>query len=295
VCQQTATVKEIICIDDGSTDSTYEILSSYAKEHSHMVIRRQANQGICCARNAGLELATGRYIAFLDHDDRLDPRKLAHQVRLVAQHPRAPDFVAAAYNEIWPSHQSATQVRHLFKQDVWVALIHAQLGRTSSNLWLASAVRQAGGWQDADGLSLDTGLMFRILKQGGEVLMDQEPLTTRYTLDTSASRANREAQWSSFVKLRLEILEYLQGEDLLTAERARALHVDIVNALHELYPYDPNLAVRNYKTFEQAGIEGKTAGIGPGRLYRFMYRHFGFELAERAYPGWVKLRSLMFR
>lgn len=70
---------EIICIDDGSTDNSLDILNQYAKQDKRMIVINQKNCKVSCARNAGLEKATGEYITFVDPDDwiELDELKIA--------------------------------------------------------------------------------------------------------------------------------------------------------------------------------------------------------------------------
>lgn len=61
---------EIICVDDGSTDSTPETLEAYRSEHaSNMVVLIQSNKGAGPARNAGIQKARGEFVGFLDADD----------------------------------------------------------------------------------------------------------------------------------------------------------------------------------------------------------------------------------
>ena len=63
---------EIICVNDGSTDSSLEILHEYAKEDSRVVVVDSENSGVSIARNKALDIATGEYIMFVDSDDWVD-------------------------------------------------------------------------------------------------------------------------------------------------------------------------------------------------------------------------------
>lgn len=63
---------EIICVDDGSTDNSLEILKKYAQKHINISIYTQENKGPSAARNYGMEKAKGEYITFVDADDWLD-------------------------------------------------------------------------------------------------------------------------------------------------------------------------------------------------------------------------------
>ena len=60
---------EVICINDGSTDKSLEILEKYKKNHKNLIIINQDNSGAASARNKGLDNAVGKYIAFIDSDD----------------------------------------------------------------------------------------------------------------------------------------------------------------------------------------------------------------------------------
>ncbi|MBR6126526.1 glycosyltransferase family 2 protein, partial [bacterium] len=69
VKNQTYTDLEVLCINDGSTDNSLEILNRYAHEDSRFMVFSQENLGVSAARNKGIDLSTGEYILFLDPDD----------------------------------------------------------------------------------------------------------------------------------------------------------------------------------------------------------------------------------
>ena len=69
VVGQTLREIEIICVDDGSTDSSLEILKEYAAKDERISVLRQENLHAGVARNAGLTVAKGEYLSFLDSDD----------------------------------------------------------------------------------------------------------------------------------------------------------------------------------------------------------------------------------
>lgn len=84
VLQQQDCSYEIIVIDDGSTDSTKEVLESYSDRIRYIL---QPNQGVAAARNHGIAVARADLIAFLDADDYFLPRKLALQAAIFAKRP----------------------------------------------------------------------------------------------------------------------------------------------------------------------------------------------------------------
>ena len=78
---------EIIVVDDGSTDDTQEVASTYAGEDSRVKLITQQNRGLAAARNRGLAESRGEYVVFLDSDDRLLAEALEVGVGELESHP----------------------------------------------------------------------------------------------------------------------------------------------------------------------------------------------------------------
>jgi glycosyltransferase involved in cell wall biosynthesis len=75
---------EAIVVDDGSTDATARVMEGY---RGRVTFLRQANAGIARARNAGLQAAHGKYVAFIDSDDECEPARIAIQVACLESFP----------------------------------------------------------------------------------------------------------------------------------------------------------------------------------------------------------------
>lgn len=86
---------EFLVIDDGSTDNTQEIVKSYGKK---MKYHFQEHKGVSAARNLGLDLAQGDYIAFLDSDDLWKKEKISIQTSFMKAFPKA---MVCYTEEIW--------------------------------------------------------------------------------------------------------------------------------------------------------------------------------------------------
>jgi len=103
VFSQTFRSFEVIVIDDGSTDHTAVIAAEYA-----VTLIRQANQGQAVARNRGAAIARGRYLAFLDHDDYWNPRRLEAAVAALEGRPEC----ALTYSDVDVMDEQSNVTQH---------------------------------------------------------------------------------------------------------------------------------------------------------------------------------------
>ena len=79
-------VYQVILVDDGSTDSSGTICDRYAEKYDHIIVIHQENAGVSAARNAGLQYAQGKYINFMDSDDRISENVLEDTFAFFEEH-----------------------------------------------------------------------------------------------------------------------------------------------------------------------------------------------------------------
>ena len=96
VLYQSINVREIIIVDNGSTDNTYEMLSSLFPEIRYIYEKRK---GVSVARNLGIKNCHSTWIAFLDSDDAWEPQKLEKQLFFTNNSSKKYRFIHT--NEIW--------------------------------------------------------------------------------------------------------------------------------------------------------------------------------------------------
>lgn len=98
VMNQTFSDFEVLCVDDGSNDKTFDIIKNYSEKDSRIIPLKNPNKGVSSARNFGIENAKGNYIGFVDSDDFIQPQMYEFLYRAVTENNC--DFSVCRYKKI---------------------------------------------------------------------------------------------------------------------------------------------------------------------------------------------------
>lgn len=182
---------EIIVIDDGSTDGSE---SAARAADPDVVYRKQANAGPAKARNLGLTLAHGEFIALLDADDRFLPTKIERQLAHFAANPSA-DIVLTRVRMFWEGLESeAAAYRHDNREE--------SAGFANSTMLVRRSVFDRAGVFDEQLPHAATVEWFRTFAEKGVVAETvQEALVERRMHEDNYSRKQRAVSHDEFLHL----------------------------------------------------------------------------------------------
>lgn len=116
---QTLKEIEIIIVNDGSTDLSVDIINNFLAIDNRIIFINQQNQGLSCARNAGIKIATGEFIGFLDSDDSLEPT-FSEKMYTYAKETSS-DIVMCNYFKVLEKNLRNTLVRKNVKKTIFTS------------------------------------------------------------------------------------------------------------------------------------------------------------------------------
>lgn len=276
---QTWPAKEIIVVDDGSTDRSAAILERYGSqirwESSHQ-------RGGNVARNRLLELACGDWLQYLDADDYLLPGKVAEQMAFLTAHPSTDIVFGPVTLEHWT--ESATRREPLAipePHDPWILLARWYLPQTGGPLWRKQALLDVAGWKPDQTCCQEHELYLRLLMAGkrfaycpfgGAVYRQWGELTVSKRDQPEVRRRRLE------IEQRAETFLRNRGE--LTPARHWAINQARFEMARIAWPHDHSEARHIVATLRHSAPSFVPGGTAAPRGYRWLWRWLGFGATE---------------
>ena len=181
---------EIVVVDDGSHDNTRQVAESYG---NRILYFHQENAGQVAAKNKGIELASGNFIAFLDGDDRWRPTKLEKQIEKFKADPEVGvvytdrlkfkgDEIVLASNKLWHTPREGHVTEHLI-YDLFVPFSASMVRKT--------CLDQAGWMSEACPIAPDYDLWLRLSTVCKFAYVDEILMEYRTGIDSIGTRIKK--------------------------------------------------------------------------------------------------------
>lgn len=271
---QTLKEIEIICVDDGSTDNSLQIMKEYENKYSNIVVISQENAGAGAARNKGLKRAKGEYLSILDADDFFEPNML-EEAYTKAKEDKADMvvFPSDQYYEDTNTYKSVNWTLRYGKIPPYTPFKHRQMtdnvfkvfvGWAWDKLFLREFVEKHNLLFQEQRTSNDMLFVFSAVVLAQRItVVDKDKILVHQRRNNKESLSNtREKSWQCFYNALTELKNRLVKENMY-----RELEQDYINyALHFSLWNLNTLAEPTYTTlkeklcnewFKDLGIEGK--------------------------------------
>jgi glycosyltransferase involved in cell wall biosynthesis len=294
---QTWPNKEIIVVDDGSTDNTLSILKKF--ESKTVKVVAQENRGACSARNKALAFAQGDYIQWLDADDILAPDKISQQMELSDLGLKSRTLLTASFAKFHYHWQYSRFIPNSLWQDL--EPVEWLIRKLGDNVWLNPAT-----WLVSRRLTEMTGLWDeRLLRdQDGEYIcrvvgscekvrfVKKAKCYYRIGNVHSVSMKDPYSVSNSYLLSGTLCFNYLRS--LEDSKRTRtACFRSLQHRLLDFYPDNQELVEKANKIAQELGVT-----LSPPKLnwkYAFIKKIFGWKMVRYVKRVRIIFKSLVFR
>lgn len=283
VLRQTYSDIEIVIVDDGSTDKSYEIAQSYQSEK--VKVFRQDNKGASAARNLAFKKSTGDLIQYLDADDMLSYNKIEAQVNMLKSIDNKKAIVASGIvlfdgdlmSSISIPHKQMSTKAYNKPLDLLIDIC-CERNIVQSSIWLVhrELIEEVGGWNEELTLNDDGEYFFRVVSRSQGVYFCSSGVVfyrnTPYSLSKQVSENAIKSQLSA---TRIMVKQMLALED---SKKVRGAAVNFY------MQYITRLKNEFYN--QQAAADIKKLGYNintfkKGRLHRIFYAVLGDDIAKK--------------
>lgn len=271
---------EVIVLDDGSTDGSWDVLQGFA---ARIELHRWENSGAQRARNELLKHARGEWIQYLDADDELLPGKLARQIAVANANPEAGVILSRILLRDERVTPHVEELMPLPMGDYWHALCAFELPQTGGPIFRKSALDQAGGWREEIASCHEPTLYFDLLRSGVDFATCDGAPGAVYRIWSTGTVCRKDV--SATQKIRASLLEeieaFLKSEQRLEEGYRRAMATRRLEIARSTWPKDEAWAEELAQRVAFSIANFVPRGNAFPWHYRVAYAAFGFRTAER--------------
>lgn len=279
---QTWTDKEIIVVDDGSTDGSPAILQGFGDA---IRVFHAAHRGGNHARNHALAHATGEWMQFLDADDFLLPEKISRQFAEVTD----ADVIFSPVLFDQEGRRTASKVDpQRDPTSLWLAW---ELPQTGGCLWRRSTLESLGGWNEATGYCQEYELYLRAIEAGLRFGFAPTPNAVyRVWSDATLCRKNPAQVIEVRTQLFHRLIAWLRREGRLADSHLRLAGQACLEMSRTLAKTDLRGAAQYHRARKSEGLI-HLAGPAAPLSYRVACHTLGFSAAEKLAAAWRPARA----
>ena len=294
---QTWPRKEIIIVDDGSTDNTLKIARKL--ESKTVKVITQQNTGASGARNKALSFAQGDYIQWLDADDLLAPDKISHQLKDGEITNNSDILISSSYARFYYRHQKATFIPNVLWQDLtpveWLLKKFYENAWMNPAVWLVSRklTNLAGLWNERLSLDDDGEYFSRLVSVSEKVKFIPEA-KCYYRIGNlgSLSRRTSDKACKSLVLSLSLCINYLRS--LEESERSRIACIEYLQTWYN-YFYPEKSALRREIEALAYELGGNLLPVDINWKYSPVKIFFGWKVAKKLMDNLRKSKLLAFK
>jgi glycosyltransferase involved in cell wall biosynthesis len=279
---QTYPHKEIIIVDDGSTDDSLRIIKTF---EDCIRWESQSNQGGNATRNRLLSLSSGEWIQYLDADDYLKQDKIAKQIQFLMQHPDAEVIYSPHITEDICEQEfqyNTTPITDFPNyQDLWLLTIQWHMPQTGGLLFRKSALLDIGGWQENLKHCQDYDLYARLLMANKKfAYFNHAGAVYRWWCSGTVTRRGKEEIYRDRLGVQDMIETHLEKTQQLTPIRQDSINQARFEYARRIYSWDKSWAIEVATAIKQKYPQFQPSQQIAPNFYRQLYKLVGFSFAE---------------
>jgi len=255
---------EIIIVDDGSTDNSYDVITGFTESRIHYY--KKENEGASIARNYGISKSKGQLLQFLDADDLIDEYKIFHQVLLYLEF--GDDYIYSSSMGTVSEKRKILETKYqLYETDFtplnYYDTIYNHFGKyLTTGAWLVplKLVKTTHGWDANAGLNDDGEFFMRIILNSKGIKFSRES-KFYYRRDIPNSVTKKRNSKEVFVKWLYSYISYVEHfKQKLPSDSARKLGRKALSVYYCCtFPDYPELLLECESQIKSLGFRGPSA------------------------------------